>query len=130
VSLLARVRWEQDAAGRLLVFDFGNTSQPEAEALFELFDSTVRAEPEHSVRLLADLEDAYHAPDLVRRWKTASAAHDRQIRMAALTGVHGGLKVVVSAYRLYLRLRGIDVEAKLRLFDDAAEARAWLAQPR
>jgi hypothetical protein len=130
MGLLERARWEQDAAGRLLVFDFSNTSPSEAEALFELFDTTVRAEPAGSVRVLADFEGAYHAPDLVRRWKSASAAHDRQIRMAALTGVHGGLKLVVSAYRLYLRLRGIDVEEKMRLFDGAAEARAWLAQAR
>lgn len=128
MNLLGRIQWQQDGAGRLLVFDFSNSSRAEAEALFELFDATVRAEPEGSVRLLADFENGWHAPELTRKWKSASAAHDRQIRRAALLGVTGGIKVVVVAYRFYLRLRGIDVDNKMRLFDDEAAARAWLAE--
>ncbi len=128
MSLLSRIRWETDASGRLLCFDFSNSDRAEAEALFELFDATVRAEEPGSVRLLADFENAWHAPDLTRRWKSASAAHDRQIKAAALVGVDGGIKVVVVAYRFYLRMRGIDVDRKMRLFDDPASARAWLAE--
>lgn len=128
MNLLGRIKWQDDGAGRLLVFDFSNSSRAEAEALFELFDATVRAEPEGSVRLLADFENGWHAPELTRKWKTASAAHDRHIRRAALLGVTGGIKVVVMAYRFYLRFRGIDVDNKMRLFDDEAAARAWLAE--
>lgn len=128
MELLGRIQWEQDAAGRLLIFDFSNTDPAEAEALFVLFDSAVRAEAPGSLRLLADFENAYHTPDLTRRWKEASSAHDKVIRRAALTGVTGGIKVVVTAYRFYLRLRGIDVDTKMRLFDDVGAARAWLAE--
>jgi hypothetical protein len=127
VQLLSRFKWEEDAAGRLLVVDFSNTNREEASALFELFDATVKAEAEGSVRLLADFEGGFHAPDLTRRWKEASSEHDRQIRRAALIGVTGGIKVVIMAYRFYLRLRGIDVDNKMRLFNQEGEARAWLA---
>jgi hypothetical protein len=127
-GLLHRFKWEQDARGRLLVIDFGNSRKDEANALFELFDAMVRAEAPGSVRLLGDFENAYHAPDLTRRWKEASAAHDRQIARAAVTGVKGGVKVAVLAYRLFLRIRGIAVDTKLRLFEDPAAARAWLAE--
>lgn len=123
-----RLDWQEDAAGRLLVVDFGNTTKEEANGLFELFDAAVRAEPEGSLRLLADFNGAFHAPDLTQRWKVAAAVHEKHIRMAALTGVHGGVKVAVMAYRFYLRLRGVDVARKMRLFEkaDEAAARAWL----
>ena len=127
MDLLHRIQWETDAAGRLLVIDFGDSNKADANALFELFDATVRAEPEHSVRLLADFEGAWHAPDLTVRWKEAAAEHDKRIVKAAVTGVSGGIKVVISGYRFYLRLRGIDVDRKMRIFGDAGEARAWLA---
>jgi hypothetical protein len=130
MELLSRIRWEQDAAGRLLVFDFSNTNREEATSLFELFDATVRAEAEGSVRLLADFEGGFHTPELTRRWKEASSEHDKRIRRAALLGVTGGIRVVVVAYRFYLRMRGIDVDQKMHLFDDEAAARAWLAEGR
>jgi hypothetical protein len=128
MDLLSRFKWEEDAAGRLLVVDFTNTNREEASALFELFDATVKAEAAGSIRLLADFENGYHAPDITRRWKEASADHDRQVRKVAMLGVTGGIKVVIMAYRFYLRLRGIDVDNKMRLFDGEAEARAWLAE--
>lgn len=127
MDLLSRFKWENDAAGRLLVVDFSNTNREEANALFELFDATVKAEPEGSVRLLGDFEGGYHAPELTRRWKEASPEHDKHVTKVAMLGVTGGIKVVIMAYRFYLRLRGIEVDNKMALFDDEAEARAWLA---
>jgi hypothetical protein len=127
MDLLSRFKWEEDAAGRLLVVDFSNTNREEASALFELFDATVKAEAPGSIRLLADFENGFHSPDLTRRWKEASPDHDRQVRKVAMLGVTGGIKVVIMAYRFYLRLRGIDVDNKMRLFDGDAAARAWLA---
>lgn len=128
MDALHRLRWEQDPAGRLLVLDAANDSKDEAEAVFELFDATIRAEPDNSVRLLADLENGFHSPALTLRWKEAYKDHDRVIRKAAILGSTGGMKVVVSAYRFYLRMRGVDVDQKMRLFSDAASARAWLAE--
>jgi hypothetical protein len=128
VELLKRLRWEEDARGRFLVCDFSDTSKDEAEALFELFDATVKAEPPGSVRVLMDLEGGYHSPGLTRRWKDASTEHDRQVSRVACLGVTGGIKVVLMGYRFYLRLRGIEVDRKMRLFNGEAEARAWLAE--
>lgn len=128
MELLSRFKWEQDAVGRLLVVDFSNTNKDEAHALFEIFDAQVKAEPEHSVRLLGDFENGYHAPELTKRWKEASPEHDRHVTKVAMLGVTGGIKIVIMAYRFYLRLKGIDVDNKMQLFNSEAEARAWLAE--
>jgi hypothetical protein len=125
----ARVRWEKDAQGELLVFDCSNNSKEEAYALFEAFDREVRSKAEGGVRVLADFENAYHAADLTARWKGAYQEHAKHVRKMACLGVTNGMKIVFAAYRFYSRLRGIDVDAKLKVLDDEAQARAWLAEP-
>lgn len=123
-----RLRWERDALGELLVFDCSNNTREEAHALFEAFNFEVRSRPEGSVRVLADFENAYHSAELTRRWKEAYLGHNLQISKMACLGVTSGMKVVFAAYRFYTRIRGGSVDAKLRVMDDEAEARAWLSQ--
>jgi SpoIIAA-like len=122
-----RVRWEQDSRGRFLVFDCSNNTLEEAYALFDAFHDAVMAEPAGSVRVLADFENAAHEPKLTRRWKSAWQVHNGQVRILACLGVTGGIKVVIAAYRFYARLRGTDLDARMRFFDREEEARAWLA---
>jgi hypothetical protein len=55
----------------LLGFDFSKTHRDEANALFELFDASVRAAEPASVRLLANFEEVFHASELKRRCKEA-----------------------------------------------------------
>lgn len=123
-----RLRWEQDPRGRLLIFDCSDNTLEEARSLFDGFHAAVLAEPAGSVRVLADFENAAHEPALTRRWKEAFPEHNRQIRAFAAVGVTGGMKMVIAAYRFYARLRGGDIETKMRFFENQEEARAWLAE--
>lgn len=121
-----RVRWERDSRGELLVFDCSNNTREEAFLLFEAFDREVRQRPLGSVRVLADFENAYHAAELTSRWKESYAEHDRHVKKMACVGVSSGMKIVFAAYRFYSRLRGVDVDVKMRLYNDEGQARAWL----
>lgn len=126
VDLGGRLRWEEDAKGRLLVFDCSNNTLPEAWALFENFHAAILAEPAGSVRVLADFENAAHEPRLTNRWKNEWASQNAQVAKFACLGVTGGIKVVIAAYRFYARLRGSDLDSRMRFFDQESEARDWL----
>ena len=126
---MERLRWESDAVGELLVFDCSDNTKDEAYAQFTAFDQAVRSRPENSVRVLADFENAFHAADLTAQWKGAYQEHAKHVRKMACLGVTAGMKIVFAAYRFYSRIRGVDVDAKLKVCDSEDEARAWLAKP-
>jgi hypothetical protein len=126
VDLSGRLRWEDDARGKLLVFDCSNNTLPEAWALFEAFHAAIMAEPAGSVRVLADFENAAHEPRLTNRWKSEWSNQNAQVQKIACLGVTGGIKVVIAAYRFFARLKGVEVEARMKFFDQERDARDWL----
>ena len=128
MDLSARVHWERDAAGELLVFDASNDTREEVLPLFEAFHREVLSRPAGTVRVLADFENAVHSTEITRKWKDAHDEHDRQVRKIACLGVTGGMKIVFAAYRFYARLRGLDIDVKMKLFDAEGPARAWLLE--
>jgi hypothetical protein len=127
-ELARRAHWEQDGLGELFVFDCSNNAVGDAKPLFEAFHREVLSRPAGTVRVLADFENAVHDPAITKLYKDAHSEHDRQIRKIACLGINGGMKIVFAAYRFFVRIKGVDVDAKMRLFDDVGPARAWLLE--
>lgn len=126
VDLSQRVRWEGEASQRYLWFDCSDCNREEGYALQELFHEWVGSQPPDSVRVLADFENGYHDTALTRRWKDVHAEHAERVHKIACLGVVGSIKVVFAAYRFFVRLKGVDVDAKMQLFEDKEAALAWL----
>lgn len=129
MQLHERVRWEQDALGELLVYDCSNNGMADAVPLFEAFHREVMSRPAGTVRVLADFENAVHGTEITKLYKDAHAEHDRQVKKIACLGITGGMRIVLAAYRFFARLKGVDIDGKMRLLDDASQARAWLLEP-
>ena len=123
-----RLRWEEFRGRRLLVVDASNSDREEAWGVYAEFDLLVRDQEDASVLFLFDVENAYHELSLTERWKQAYALHDRKVRRVAVVGAHAGLKVVLAAYRFFVRLRGVDIDRKMRFFDEPLQAKEWLIE--
>jgi hypothetical protein len=67
-----------------------------------------------------------HGTALTRRWKDQHGEHAARVHKIACLGVVGSMKIVFAAYRFFVRLKGVDVDAKMQLFDDKETALAWL----
>jgi hypothetical protein len=126
VDLGKRVRWEGSGAARYLWFDCSDCNRDEAYALQAAFQREVGGQAPGSARVLADFENGYHESALTQRWKDLYAEHDHRVQRIACLGVVGTMKVVFAAYRFFVRFKGVDIDAKMRLFEDRDEALAWL----
>jgi hypothetical protein len=126
VDLGKRVRWESSGATRYLWFDCSDCNREEGYALQQAFNREIGSQEPGTARVLGDFESAYHDSTLTRLWKESYTLHDHRIHKIACLGVVGTIKVVFAAYRFFVRLKGVDVDAKMRLFDDQREALAWL----
>jgi hypothetical protein len=126
VDLGGRVRWESSGAQRYLWFDCSDCNRDEGYALQAAFQREVSSQAPGSVRVLADFENGYHDSTLTRQWKDLYAEHDQRVLKIACLGVEGSMKVVFAAYRFYVRLKGVDIDSKMRIFGDKREALAWL----
>lgn len=129
VDVGSRVRWEGDVRGKVLVIDSSATRRDEAYALFYACQREFAGQPADSVRLLMRLENAFYDSALVRLWKGAAVDNNRVVVRWAFTGLSGGVKAALAAYRFYTKMRGIDLDSKIKYFDDDAQARIWLAEP-
>ena len=126
IDLGKRVRWEQAGDQRYLWFDCSNCNRDEGYALQEAFHEQISAQRGEGLLVLADFENGYHDSTLTARWKDLYAEHDKKVAKIACLGVLGSMKVVFAAYRFFVRLRGVDIDAKMQLFDEREAARAWL----
>lgn len=126
VDLSRRVAWREQDGRRYLWFDCSDCNKEEGYALQEHFHELVAPQPLDSVRVLADFENGYHDTDLTRRWKDLHAEHASRVHKIACLGVVGSMKIVFAAYRFFVRLKGVDVDAKMQLFDDKETALEWL----
>lgn len=125
-SIAKRVQWLGAGPRRYLWFDCSACNREEGYALQEAFQREILAQDGVGLLILADFESAYHDSALTARWKDAYAEHDAKVAKIACLGVVGSMKIVFAAYRFFVRLRGVDVDQKMRLFDDKEQARAWL----
>ena len=122
------MRWEGSGATRYLWFDCSDCNRDEGYALQAAFNREVGSQPAGSVRVLADFESGYHESALTQRWKELYAEHDHRVHKIACLGVVGTMKVVFAAYRFFVRLKGVDIDAKMRIFEDKEEALGWLLE--
>lgn len=123
-----RMHFDRDAKGPLLILDDSHTTQQEAWQLFRDFDQHAKAQPDQSLRLLLDYTESWHEPDLTEAWQKAFQRHERVVVKAAVFGATRSVRLAVTAYRFFARLKGADVERRLRSFKTEEEARAWLLE--
>jgi len=127
-DLSGRMRWEGEGPERYLWFDCSDCGREEAYALQEAFDRELKAQPGGGLRVLADFENGYHESALTQRWKALWKDHDERVQRIACLGVVGGIRIVFAAYRFFVRLQGVDIDAKMRVFDSKDEALPWLLE--
>ncbi len=127
-SLAKRVQWLGAGSRRYLWFDCSDCNREEGYALQAAFQREIVEQDGVDLLILADFESAYHDSALTGRWKDAYAEHDAKVAKIACLGVVGSMKIVFAAHRFFVRLRGVDVDQKMRLFDDKEQALVWLLE--
>jgi hypothetical protein len=127
-ELKKRVRWVGAGSQRYLWFDTSHCGREDSYAMQEAFDRELKAQGTDGLRVLADFENVYHETALTQRWKALWKDHDHYVHRIACLGIVGSVRVVWAAYRFYVRLKGVDIDTKMRTFDNKEEALAWLLE--
>lgn len=125
---MERLSFIEHQGKRILFMDNSANNRDEAYAMFDAFDSLVRAQPEKSLLVLCDFENCYHDVTILGKWKKASQEHQRIIIKSANLGISGSFRIAIAAYRFFARLRGIEVEQIMRDFNDESAAKNWLVE--
>jgi hypothetical protein len=110
----------------VLLLKFGRGAQDQTQETLRAFTYELEAMPKGTVLLLAELADAQFSAPLAAQWQEIQDLIDDRCSKIAAVGLHG---IVASAAHIFLqvaRAAGHLTPGKVRFFDEARDARAWL----
>lgn len=115
--------------GKEIIFiDGRNSTKEEGMSNFIEFDKLLQTQPPKSVLMLHDATGKSFNKEAMDKWKEASQIHSNYVRKSALVGAGTLLNMMMLGYRTFARLKGLDVDNVVHLFNTVDEAKEWLVQ--
>ncbi len=125
-----RVQLIHHADRPVVLVDLSNVQErQDVEGCLEQYVALVKSQPPGQGLTLTDLTNAHYDRELGNRWRDAGNALDPHVRKAALVGLDGIMRMVVSSAIAIAELRGSGARGKTRTFGTRAEALDWLVAP-
>jgi hypothetical protein len=104
----------------LLFLDFSNCKAGDVFLVIDEAKKAIRTRPENSVLTLTDVTNMRFDDRVTEQMKAFTAHNKPYVRAAAVVGVEGVKKIIMSAVMLFSR-------RKFHTFDNIESAKNWLA---
>ncbi len=121
-EIMARARFVDHGAKKLLLFDFSDLEKEEAQQVMNYGTQMISHMPKASVLTLTNVTGLKYDDELKEDFKNFTAHNRPHVVAGAVVGVTGWKRLI---YLAALKLSG---RTNLHLFNDEAEAREWLGR--